>query len=246
MSTSTIKSPFILLPLLAGITFSVGFGSASTADKKVREGLAYFDRGDFDAASEAFAEADVARPEDDTIMFDRACAIAAAGDVEKARDLFRQAALARDTGLAARAHYNLGNLAAGEGRATLGEDPLAADPDSRQQAISLLLSAVAHYRDCLRLDQGHDDARYNLELIRLFIKHVQAQWDQHDREKAREEMGLLEFLAFIEKQQRNLRSTVQELDEQPDSPQRRQLTQQTSDQQAELMEEIEPLKQKIA
>ena len=67
-----------------------------------------FAQGDFEAAGKAFTEADVAEPENSAIYFDRACALAAAGDIEKARELFQQAALARDADLAARSHYNLG------------------------------------------------------------------------------------------------------------------------------------------
>ena len=231
--------------VLAAVAISLGFGPASTAVQKVREGLRHFTGGEFEAAGKAFTEADVAEPENSTISFDRACALAATGDVEKATELFRQAALARDTDLAARSHYNLGCLSAEQGRATRGEDPSAAAQEQRQQALSLLLAAVGHYRDCLRLNSEHSDARHNLELIRVFIKHIQAVWEQQDREKAREEMGLLEFLAMIEQRQTALRSTVRILNEESNSPQRRQRALESSDEQTLLQDEIEPLKEKI-
>lgn len=243
--TGHVSQLFLLLSLI-GVSVSLGFGPASTAVERVREGIKAFAAGDFEAAGKAFTEADVAEPENPTIAFDRACALSAAGDVDKARELFREAALARDTRIASRSHYNLGCLAAEQGRAALGDDPVAATPEQREQSMSLLLSAVGHYRDCLKLDTSHADARHNLELIRLFIKHIQAQWEQQDREKAREEMNLLEFLAMIEQRQTALRSTVRVLSEEPDSPQRRQTTSETAEAQAELNEEIEPLKEKIA
>ena len=248
MNRSSLIARFPFL-LLIGVAASLGFNPASTAVEKVREGIRYFSDGKFEPADKSFTEADKAEPNNATIAFDRACALAAAGDPEKvdeARTLFRDAALARDISLAGRAHYNLGTLSAEQGRATLGENPVEAAPEKREEGVSQLLAAVGHYRDCLKLDKGHSNARHNLELIRLFIKHIQDQWEKRDREKAREEKGLLEFLAMIEQRQTVLRSAVQALSEEEDSPQRRQAASELSDSQVELRDEIEPLKEKIA
>lgn len=249
MNRSSLIARLPVVLLLVGVAASFGFNPASTAVEKVREGIRYFSGGEFESADKSFTEADKAEPDNATIAFDRACALAAAGDpekVEEARTLFRDAALARDVGLAGRAHYNLGTLSAEQGRATLGENPVEAAPEKREEGVSQLLAAVGHYRDCLKLDQGHSNARHNLELIRLFIKHIQDQWEKRDREKAREEKGLLEFLAMIEQRQTELRSAVQVLSEEEDSPQRRQAASELSDSQVELRDEIEPLKEKIA
>lgn len=243
-SGRSMPLPIIIL-LMLGIVVLPGPGPASTAVNHVRKGIELFSGGDYDAAVQAFTEADVAEPENPVILFDRACALAAAGDHEKAKELYLEAALARDASLASDAHYNLGGLSAAKGQAALGEDPVAAQPAQREEGIRLLLTAVAHYRDCLNLKPDHDDARHNLELIRLFIKNIQAQWEQQDREKAREEMGLLEFLAMIEKRQAELRSAAALVAEQPDSPQQRQAASEIKDSQNSLQEEIEPLKDKL-
>jgi hypothetical protein len=235
-----------------GVLFFVvaaGANPASTAVEKVREGIRYFFDGEFGSADKAFTEAGKVEPDNATIAFDRACALAASGDsekIEEARRFFRDAAMARDVGLAVRAHYNLGTLSAEQGRATLGEDPVETPPEKREEGVSQLVAAVGHYRDCLNLENGHSDARHNLELIRLFIKHIQDQWAKRDREKAREEKGLLEFLAMIEQRQTELRSAVRVLSQEQDSPQRRQAAAELSDSQTELRDEIEPLKEKIA
>ena len=235
-----------------GVLFFVvaaGANPASTAVEKVREGIRYFFDGEFGSADKAFTEAGKVEPDNATIAFDRACALAASGDsekIEEARRFFRDAAMARDVGLAVRAHYNLGTLSAEQGRATLGEDPVEALPEKREEGMSHLVAAVGHYRDCLKLENGHSDARHNLELIRLFIKHIQDQWAKRDREKAREEKGLLEFLAMIEQRQTELRSAARVLIQELDSPQRRQAAAELSDSQTELRDEIEPLKEKIA
>jgi hypothetical protein len=249
MNRSSLMPRLPVVLLLFGVAVSLGFNPASTAVEKVREGIRHFVSGKFESADKSFAEADKAEPDNATIAFDRACALVAAGDPEKvdeARTLFRDAALARDVSLAGRAHYNLGTLSAEQGRATLGEDPVEAAPEQREEGVSQLLAAVGHYRDCLKLDQGHSNARHNLELIRLFIKHIQDQWEKRDREKDREEKSLLEFLAMIEQRQTGLRSAVQVLSEEEDSPQRRQAASELSDSQTELRDEIEPLKEKIA
>lgn len=249
MRCSFLKFRLPAILVLISIVASLGFNPASTAVQKVREGIRYFVSGEFESAGKSFTEADKAEPDNATIAFDRACALAASGDTEKveeARKFFRDAALARDVGLAGRAHYNLGTLSAEQGRATLGENPVEAAPEKREEGVSQLLAAVGHYRDCLKVDQGHQDARHNLELIRLFIKHIQDQWEKRDREKAREEKGLLEFLAMIEQRQTELRSAVQVLGKDEDSPQRRQAATELSDSQTELRDEIEPLKDKIA
>jgi len=249
MSSSSLKSRLPAILVLIGVASSLGSNPSSTAVEKVREGIRYFVSGEFESADKSFTEADKAEPDNATIAFDRACVLAASSDsekVEEARKYFRDAALARDVGLASRAHYNLGTLSAEQGRATLGENPVEVAPEKREEGVSQLLAAVGHYRDCLNLDKGHQDARHNLELIRLFIKHVQDQWAKRDREKAREEKGLLEFLAMIEQRQTELRSAVHVLDKEEDSPQRRQAASELSDSQTELRDEIEPLKDKIA
>lgn len=249
MSRSSSKFRLHTVVVLIGVAASLGANPASLAVEKVREGIRYFVSGEFESADKSFTEADKAEPDNATIAFDRACALAASSDsekVEEARKFFRDAALARDVGLAGRAHYNLGTLSAEQGRATLGENPVEAAPEKREEGVSELLAAVGHYRDCLKLDNEHADARHNLELIRLFIKHIQDQWAKRDREKAREEKGLLEFLAMIEQRQTELRSAVQVLGKEDDSPQRRQAAAELSDSQTELRDEIEPLKEKIA
>jgi hypothetical protein len=249
MSRSSLKFRLPTILVLISVVASLGANPASTAVEKVREGIRYFFDGEFGSADKSFTEADEAEPDNATIAFDRACALAVSGDAEKveeARKFFRDVAMARDVGLAARAHYNLGTLSAEQGRATLGEDPVEAPPEKREEGVSQLVAAVGHYRDCLKLENGHSDARHNLELIRLFIKHIQDQWAKRDREKAREEKGLLEFLAMIEQRQTELRSAVRVLSQEQDSPQRRQAAAELSDSQTELRDEIEPLKEKIA
>ena len=224
---------------------ALGFGSDATAVRKVRDGIRRFRAGDLETAGKAFAEADVAQPDDLRIAFDRACVYAATGDSDKARELLQQVALSREVTVAVGAHYNLGCLAAGQARAVFGQQPAEATREQRSQGLALLAAAVGHYRDCLRLDEEHAEARHNLEVIRLWIKHMQSVWQERDRQQARQEMNLLQFLAMLESRQSELRSVTRGLIDQPNSPQRRQTLAETQTQQRELTEEIQPLKDKI-
>ncbi|MAV38521.1 MAG: hypothetical protein CMJ59_24045 [Planctomycetaceae bacterium] len=236
----------LLMPLLLLMSFPVvGYGAAPAAVKRVADGIRHFQAGRFAEADRAFAEAEVSEPENATIWFDRACALTAAGELEKARKLFQQAALSRNAPLEVRCHYNLGCLAAGQAQGLLGQDPAVAEESVRQQCLALLMQAVGHYRDCLRLDPGHRDARHNLELIRIYIKHIQSLWEARDREQARAEKGLLPFLAELEQRQTSLWSTARRLEAQADSPRRRQTVRATAIDQRKLREEIDPLKQKV-
>jgi hypothetical protein len=235
---------------MAGLVILLAFAPAARAGageaaEEVRQGVSHFQAKDYQQASKDFAEADVSRPDDPWIAYDRACACAALGDADKAAKLFEQAALSRDRGLAAGSHYNLGVMAAEKARALFGKKPEEAPPQARAQGVALLTEAVKHYRDCLDLDPDHADARHNLELIRLWVKHMEELWRQRDRQKARKEKGLLEFLRMIEARQRELRSATKTLAGQADSPRRRQVLSTTESAQRELAEEIGPLKEKI-
>jgi Ca-activated chloride channel family protein len=214
--------------------------------EKVREGIRYYHKGNYSGAATAFREAEEARPDDLRITFDRACALAASGDGEKAADLFQKTAVSRDPDIAAGSRYNLGNLAAAKGRAAFGKNPEDASPEVRQEGTNLLLEAVGHYRDCLELAPEHADARHNLELIRLWLKHMEALWRERDRQKEREETSLLDFLAMLDRRQRALRKDAAPLAVEPDSPKRRQALATIQTSQRELAEEIKPLKQKLA
>ncbi len=234
--------------VLIGLLLCVSAGPLwdSPAVKKVREGVRRFSEGNYAAATEAFDEADAARPEDARIAFDRACSLAAQGQADEAQELFQQAALAREADLSAAAHYNMGNLAADQARDILGTDPVSLPAEQRPDAVSGLLSAVVHYRDCLRMNPDHADARHNLELIRLFIKHIESEWERRDREQDRDELGLLEFLAMLERRQEQLRTTGQQLSDEDDSPQHRQALREAAESQTKLQEEIGPLREKLS
>lgn len=230
---------------LIAITLLAGADSPGNVVKKVREGLEHFRSREYSKAETSFLEAEKLDPENAAITFDRACAAMAGGDVEQARSLFRTASLSKDAPVTVKSHYNLGCLEADQARATLGEDPVAATGETREESVKLLLASVRHYRDVLKLNPTHKDARHNMELIRLFLKHIQSQWAEQDRQKDRQEKDLLQFLLMLEEKESSLRSATQALLQQDDSPQRRQAVREAAESQRTLQEEIQPLKDKI-
>jgi len=236
--------------LVAGILFLTSTASAlatsSEAVGKVREGIAQFRGGDFKSAAESFSAAEEALPNELKIAFDRGCAYAAGGDYDKAVEQFQKAAAAADQKLAALGQYNLGGVELAKAKAKLGEKPEEAEGDARFAAMELLAQAARHYRDCLGIDANNADARYNLETLRLWIKHIQDVWRQRDRQKRREGMDLLEYLKWLESEQRSLIQTNKELGVLKSSPRQREAIRAAENAQRTLAEEIQPLKEKIA
>lgn len=241
-TTDILKAGCLLLAILLP---SSAAASSRTAARHVLDGIRHFRSGQYQAAEKAFTEADVALPENPKIAFDQGCALAAQDDVEKARELFQTASLSRDDQVVAGAHYNLGCLAASKGKAAFGEQPENAPAESRQEGLTQLVGAISHYRDCLRVDESHVNARRNLEVLRMWMKRMQDVWSQRDREKQREDLDLLQFLEMIQSRQEGLRQTARTVQREDDSPRRRQAVTQVESAQRSLAEEIQPLQEKI-
>jgi hypothetical protein len=212
---------------------------------KVDEGIAAFRSGDYKKASEAFGEAAKAMPEEPRIAFDRGCAFAAQNEHDKAIEQFEIAAASQNRPLAATAHYNLGCLNISKAKAKLGQKPEEAKPEVRRESLEAMDQAVAHFRDCLAVDPEHADARYNIEAIRLWKKHIEKVWRDADAKKRRQEMNLAQYLQWLEKEQRDLRAKNPSLAAEKPSPRRREAIRDLEDGQRDLADEIAPLKEKI-
>ena len=154
-------------------------------------------------------------------------------------------ATAPDRRLAAAACYNLGCLAIAKAKARFGQRPEEATAEVRKEGVETLLQAAGHLRDCLTIDPQHADARYNLETIRLWIKHIEDVWRQRDREKARREMNLPQFLQMLEEKQRELRGDARAMTAEPDSPRQREALRAAETSERSLADEIAPLKEKL-
>jgi hypothetical protein len=241
----TLPKLFITIIFLLTLT-TTAFAGMSDAAGKVRDGIEQFKGGDFRTAAESFSAADDSLPNEPKIAFDRGCAYAAAGEYDKAVEQFQKAAAAPDHTSSGLAHYNLGSVAVARAKAKLGQKPDEAEGDARTASLELLVQATKHYRDCLEIDAGNSDARYNLETIRLWIKHIQDVWRERDRQKRRDSMDLLQFLQWLETEQQGLRQSSKELGEAKPSPRQREVVRAAETAQRALADEIQPLKEKIA
>lgn len=137
----------------------------------------------FQTASELAAgtETDAPRvspPIDGQEAIAQGVALAASGRPTEARELFAAVAAGDDSPLAALAHYNLGCLAARQAQELFGTPPEELSAAQCEEGLALLAQACEHFRQCLRLDPQHADARHNLELIRLWIGANRGLWQK--------------------------------------------------------------------
>jgi mxaK protein len=108
----------------------------------------------FNSAIEQPADAPGERDQPAELLFVRAHAAAQADRTQEALALYQ--ASARDTRLAAAAHYNSGNIHLREALQLARDDLLGQRPQPAELAKQ-------RYRDALRVQPGHWGARYNLE-----------------------------------------------------------------------------------
>ncbi|MCR9199821.1 MAG: hypothetical protein NXI04_14370 [Planctomycetaceae bacterium] len=237
--------PNLPAAIVIGLLLAAGDPQRDAA-QLVQQGLDHFRDDQFADAESAFAQALEIVPENDIVLFDQGCAALSAGKRDEARSLLRSATLSKQPSLAAKAHYNLGSLESTAARELLGDEPEAAEGETRTESIALLQASIQQFRSTLQRQPNHAAARHNLELIRLYIKHLQSQWAERDKEKNRDEKNLLQFLEMIEERQFALRTESQALVDAPSSAFASQAAYETADALRTLQEEIGPLKEKIA
>jgi hypothetical protein len=234
--------------ILAGfVLFGLNHAALAAEPKtEVRDGLKLYAQEEFEAAREKFAgateELDKQKSAAAAIAaFDEACASHRKGDWEKARDSYLHAGLSQDKSIAVAAHFNLGNLCGEQARKLAGDQPEAVPAEKRQEILDHLKQAIASYRHCLELQPDHAPSRRNLELVRLWIKYYSDKWNEHDRQKRRDETNLIQFLEYLVQAQTTLRESVKSLP----TPVRSDALAELKRGQAELHEEIPTLREKI-
>jgi Ca-activated chloride channel homolog len=247
---SAAARPLVTLLMAVAIAASpVGAAPAQAATgsaaRSVAEGVQAFRGGDFKTAAEAFGAAAEAMPSEPRIAFDRGCAYAAQGEHDKAAEQFQAVAAVQNRPLAAMAQYNLGCVSIAKAKAALGAKPEEAKPEVRQEALALIEQAAGQLRDCLAIEPAHADARFNIEALQVWKKHIQEVWRQRDLQKRRQEMSLPQFLEWLEKQQRELRAKNAPLAAERPSPRRREAIRDAEYAERELADEIGPLKEKL-
>ncbi len=221
-------------------------GTEKEAAAEIRAGINHLREGRPQEALDRFESAREALPDEPLVAFDVGVASAAKGDFDAARSAYLQAASARDPELAARAFYNLGAMAAEQAQTLFGERPEEASKDTRSEGVALLEDAIRSYRSCLDVQPAHDEARHNLELLRLWLKHMNNVWAERDKQEEQQELDLLGLLAKLKKEQLELRRRTRAIASQADTPPWRAQLEEMAAAEEGLAEQIPVVKQKLA
>lgn len=211
----------------------------------VREGQRLYASGQVGEAQEKFAAAELLAPEDAHVAYNRARAYQAAGELEKAEEYYRKASLTLDAELAPRITFNRGALEVAKAEALLGEDPTAVRGEEREKVLGLFQSAVRHYRGVAEWGADDRDARYNIELVRVFVKDLRDRWRKADREKAREETNLLRYLEYLMGQEEILQEATAAIESNRTDQRHAVRLEQIRIIQGELVDEMPHLREKV-
>lgn len=159
---------------------------------------AHFRDGDFLAAEKAFLEARVDHPESPVLAFNLGSTYLAMEDFPKARTELQKALKTRDPGLEAKIQFNLGHTHLAEGKTGLQD---LSDPEKVKRTVELLRQAIIHFRDVLRLQPEHGDAKKNIVLTTQLLKDYMDRVKRHqEAQKKKEEEEKGEDLAAILKE----------------------------------------------
>jgi len=146
---------------------------AQRATENVNRGTEFFHEGRFEEAAALYADAVKLAPDDETVHFDLALALAKLGKLNEAKQHYREAL--RIFPDYAEAHNNLGNLLASEGRLSEAMEQLneavKAAPDSASAHNNLgttlmrqgkATEAFEHFSEAVRIMPDYVEAQCNL------------------------------------------------------------------------------------
>ncbi|MEP3482108.1 MAG: hypothetical protein ABJZ55_22885 [Fuerstiella sp.] len=174
-------------------------GAADLTDSEiafeaVQTGLQEFQAGNLEIAAQKFEQAIALTADDTVIQFNQACVELAKGRQDNAKQKLRQAMTGTNPEVVQAAHYNLGFLKVQQVRAKLQPDPAAVPKKDRTEIVDELEQAARYFRNTLEINADHQDAAYNLELIRMYLKQLQTMWNQQDDQQQQPEESLADLL----------------------------------------------------
>jgi Ca-activated chloride channel family protein len=137
----------------------------ASTDTDVDAAIDAYESEHYETATEHLDAAVARRGERAELYYDRGLILIATGDLEGARALFQNGTLSEHPQVQASSHYQLGNLALTQ------ED---------------WEGAIAAFRECLRIQPEHHNAKWNLELA-LLRKREQEKKEQEEQEQEKKE-----------------------------------------------------------
>ena len=149
-------------------------GAQQEARQTVREGNRLFAQQKYPDAYKKYHQAAADLTDTPEIVFNQAATYYKRGDYDKAIELYEQARATKSAELDRKITYNLGNCHHQQAIKIQRDLP---------KAIQRLGQAARYYRDCLQVDPTFEDARYNLQLAKLLLKHLLDEKKTKEEEK---------------------------------------------------------------
>ncbi len=230
------------LPLLAP---EARAGEAVAGAERHNAALERLRGGQIDEALALFGEAAELSPDEPRVALGRGAALQQKGELDGAREQYQRACAGGDAQATALAHYNLGTLAAARARELLGAVPEEARGETRARAVAEIEESIERFRATLRLATDNEDARHNVELLRLWLKHIQDAWQKQDQEQQAREKDLAALAEEYLRRQHGLMGRRAAEEPQPASPRRDEALAALGEQQRTLAEDCPNLKPKI-
>lgn len=142
-----------------------------------KKALEHYRDGDFESALVQYEKLLEETPHDARLHFNAGSAAFQAGNLVTAEQHFKSSLLTEDVSLQAKAYYNLGNTAF----------RLAAKASDPQDRLAAWAVAAAHYQSALKLDEKHENTRFNLDLVQWKIDDLNARLEAARLAKLRSE-----------------------------------------------------------
>lgn len=198
---------------------------SQVAYEAVQSGIKAFAAGDLESAAKQFEQArslstDSTSTDNTIIRFDQACVDLAKGQQDSAKEKLRQAVAGSDPEVVQSAHYNLGFLKVQQVKAKLQPDPATVAKKVRTEVVDELEQAARHFRSTLEINPDHEDAAYNLELIRMFLKQLKTLWKQQDEQQQEPDESLTDLLLRLQESFQEAEQRINVLQDEPDSASR--------------------------
>ena len=144
---------------------TAGPARAGIFSSPVKEGMAAYEKGEFQQAKKLFIDAQLDNPDDPRLYYDIGVAAYAAGEYELARDNFSQALAATDPKLRQDARFNLANT-----RYRMGD----------------LKGAVQGYEQLLKDFPQDTQAKENLEFVRKKLEEQKKEQQRQDQQQKKD------------------------------------------------------------
>ncbi|HAO99485.1 MAG TPA: hypothetical protein DCQ83_05525 [Fibrobacteres bacterium] len=149
------------------------FGLQSSPAK---DGNKAYHKQDYEGALQKYGEASLDQPNTQTLAYNTGNADFRKKRYAEAIAAYGKALNGKDAGLAAKAHYNMGNAFFRKGEAAL--------QSGQQDGLSDYREALAHYKKSLEINPSSSDAKRNVEVTQIRIKELLDRQQQQQKQNS--------------------------------------------------------------